>query len=353
MIYVNARFLTQPITGVQRYAIELSLCLRRMDKDIKFICPKNIILKDVALQLEAEPIGERTGHFWEQIDLPRYLKKKGAPILLNLCNTAPLFYKRKISVIHDIIYKLFPESCSFAFRLWYLILIPRVVNSSLKIITVSDFSRSEIAKEFNYPLDKIYIIHNAVNEKFKPNTDVKCKKNYLLAVSSVNYHKNYDRMIQAYTNLYKKNKHNIELVIIGGQNQCFAKQTYDITNMPISFAGRVSDKELIQLYQNATAFIFPSLYEGFGIPPLEAQACGCPVLSSNTSAMPEVLEKSCIYFEPTDISDIERAISTIIEDSTLQQKLREAGLQNIKRFNWNTSAKILYTIIKETENKHL
>jgi glycosyltransferase involved in cell wall biosynthesis len=352
-IYINARFLTQPITGVQRYAVELSLRLKQLDSSIEFVCPKNVVQHDIFERLNAKIIGKRIGHLWEQMDLPKYLKKQGSPLLLSLSNTAPAFYKNKISTLHDIIYALYPQTCSFSFRLWYRILIPCVLKSSLFIITVSEFSKREISNYFKYPPEKIQVIYNAVDKRFKANKEKnQISKPYLLSVSSINYHKNYSRMIDAFFNLYKSDKSDVELIIIGGTNQCFSKQSYGLDkNVPISFLGRVNDTELIILYQNAEAFIFPSLYEGFGIPLLEAQACGCPVISSNTASMPEVLGDSAVYFNPTDSSEMKNAMNLIIHNKQLQDSLINKGFLNISRFSWDESANKLYNTILDILSK--
>lgn len=353
MIFINSRFLTQPTTGVQRYAIELSIRLKQIDPSIQFICPENVLHNDIFEKLGAKIIGTKTGHLWEQIDLPRFLKKNGNPILINLCNTAPAFYKNKISVLHDIIYKLYPQSCSLLFRLWYLMLIPRVVKTSLKLITVSEFSREEISNNFGYPKDKISIVYNAVNKNFHSIGKKENTTPYLLAVSSITYHKNYDRMVKAFIQLYNSGNININLFVIGGTSNSFAKQNYDVSNIPIYFQGRVSDEKLIELYQNAEAFVFPSLYEGFGIPPLEAQACGCPVISSNTAAMPEILGDSVIYFDPENIDDIQNAMYSIINNIQLKESLIKKGHENVSRFSWNESAQKLYQIILDVSKKRV
>jgi glycosyltransferase involved in cell wall biosynthesis len=351
--YINARFLTQPVTGVQRYAIELSLRLKQLDPSIEFVCPQNVIQHDIFETLNTKIIGTRTGHLWEQIDLPKHLKKQGRPLLLNLCNTAPAFYKNKITVLHDIIHAIYPQSCTFAFRLWYRILIPHVLKNSLTVITVSEFSKKEISNHYKYPLENISVIYNAVDNRFKAKKGKdKTLEPYLLAVSSINYHKNYSRMIDAFLSLYKSKKTNISLFIIGGTGQSYVKQRYDIEkDIPVCFLGRVSDDELISLYQNAEAFVFPSLYEGFGIPLLEAQTCGCPVISSNTAAMPEVLGDSAIYFNPSDVSEMRNAMDLIINNKQLQDSLINKGFLNVNRFSWDKSVHKLYNIISDVLSK--
>jgi glycosyltransferase involved in cell wall biosynthesis len=348
MIVVNARFLTQSLTGVQRYAIELSLRLKQLDDtSIEFVCPKNVVQYDIFERLNAKIIGKKTGHLWEQTDLPRYLKKQGNPLLVNLGSTAPMCYKNKIVTLHDITYIRYPQSFSLKFRIWYRLLIPQILKKSLALITVSEFSKKEISSYFKHLPKDIYVIYNAVNEQFK--ADQTKKENissYLLAVSSPNYHKNFARLISAFLNLQKSKKIKENLLVVGESNHSFAKQSYDADqSTSIHFMGRIKDEDLIKLYQNAKAFIFPSLYEGFGIPALEAQACGCPVIASNAAAMPEILKDSVIYFEPTNIFEIQSAIETIINNQSLRTSLINKGFSNVCRFSWDESVHKLYTVI--------
>ena len=147
MIVVNARFLTQPLTGVQRFAFEISRALRDLcnDKDLHFVAPSNILTPKKAKELDVEIIGSHTGHLWEQLDLPLYLRKVGNPLLLNFCNTAPIFYKNKLSTIHDITYIRYPQTFSKSFRYFYKVAIPLVLKTSRHVFTVSNFSKQEIS----------------------------------------------------------------------------------------------------------------------------------------------------------------------------------------------------------------
>jgi glycosyltransferase involved in cell wall biosynthesis len=348
MIVVNARFLTQSITGVQRYAIELSLRLKQLDSSIEFVCPENVVHHSIFEQLNAKIVGKRTGHLWEQTDLPRYLRIQGNPLLVNLESTAPVRYKNKIVTLHDITYIRYPQSFSLKFRVWYRLLIPRMLRKSLALVTVSDFSKKEILSYFKHLPKDIYVIYNAINEQFTTGQTIsKDTSPYLLAVSSPNYHKNFARLINAFLNLHKSKKIKERLLIVGESNHSFTKQFYDEANnsTSIHFMGRIKDEKLIELYQNAEVFIFPSLYEGFGIPALEAQACGCPVIASNAASMPEVLEGSVIYFEPTNILEMQNTIEMVINKQYIRKSLMNKGFSNVCRFSWNESARKLYTII--------
>lgn len=345
-IYVNARFLSQPITGVQRFAIEISRQLKKIDNSISFLAPRNIIHHDLAHDLKAEICGRFSGHLWEQMELPYYLRKNGQPLLLCLANTAPLYYHNKVVTIHDVAFERFPQSFSWQFRLFYKFLIPRLLKSSPSLVTVSEFSRSEISEIYNYDINKIMVAHNAVNEKFNP-VITNDHDEYILAVSSLNYQKNFHMLVKAFNCLKSQN---VKLYIIGGFNKNFATTSFihDIKkNKNIIFKGRVDDSELISLYSNALCFVFPSLYEGFGIPPLEAQACGCPVIVSDMASLPEVCGNSVLYCYPHNEEDIVEKISKLIKDKELQNDLKIKGFENVKRFSWEASAKKILDMMRQ------
>ncbi|HEP0021401.1 TPA: glycosyltransferase family 4 protein [Klebsiella aerogenes] len=347
MVYINGRFLTQPITGVQRFAYELCLHLSRIRKDTVLLVPAmSLIKKDYILtELNVIELKGGSGHYWEQITLSLFLTKNNKALLVNLCNTGPAFYKNQIVTQHDISYIRFPHSFSRRFRFFYLLLTPLLLKNSKAIITVSDFSRNEISTYYKIGKSKIYVIPNAVGHLFSMVNN--CERNsgeeYYLTVSSVNYHKNLHGLVNA---LVESNV-DIKLKIIGGKTAAFKNVDICIHDPRIIFLGRVTDEELVTLYQGAKAFIFPSFYEGFGIPPLEAQSCGCPVISSDRAAMKEVLDKSVFYFNPEVASEMINAIRFVNEDRVFREKLIEKGNENIKRFSWAESARKLNTLIED------
>ncbi|CAI0794377.1 glycosyltransferase family 4 protein [Serratia proteamaculans] len=352
MLFINARYLTQELTGVQRFAEQISLSLNDIRDDIIFLSPPGILRKDVADKLHVKEIGRRSGHQWEQVELPRFLKKNGSGLLLNLGSTAPVFYNNQIVTHHDVTYKRYPESFSKKFRLFYSLLIPMMLKNSKNLLTVSEFSRKEINDVYGYPLDKIAIIYNAVSEKFQKAIRLEETERYFLAVSSPNFHKNFHGMLEAFELL--GDKYNVSLKIIGKTATSFSKQDFSSlikNSKKIKFMGRVNDDEMIKLYQNALAFVFPSFYEGFGIPPLEAQSCGCPVISSNMASMPEVLRDSAVYFDPYNKENISSVMERIILDSDLRSEIICKGDANIKRFSWNDSAMKVSQIVDDILSK--
>ncbi|MDR0537814.1 MAG: glycosyltransferase family 4 protein [Tannerellaceae bacterium] len=349
-IFINSRFLTQPITGVQRFAIEISKQLKILYGDrIEFISPYNVMHHRLAKEFNVKTIGILTNHLWEQIDLPRYLKKQGSPILLNLANTAPFTYKNKLTAIHDIAFKIYPQTYTKSFLSYYNLLFSKILETSEHIITVSHFSKEEIMRFYNIRKDKISVVYNAVNANFKQihNDDLQ-KRNYFLIVSSLNYRKNLIRILEAFENISAKDK-KLKLYLIGDLNiKSFKKIDISkyIYNKKIEILGRVNDAELVEYYSNARGFIYPSLYEGFGIPPLEAQACNCPVLLSNGCCFPEVFGDSALYCDPFSINSIQIGMQQLL-DKEIRDILIKKGDVNTKRFSWEISAKKISEILEK------
>jgi glycosyltransferase involved in cell wall biosynthesis len=354
MICINSRFLTQKITGSQRFAIEISRQLRKLLPEARFVSPKNIIHYDIAKELEVESFGKLTGHLWEQIELPLYLRKKGSPLLLNLVNTAPIFYKNKMVVIHDISWKHFPEYLSKSFYLWYNFMIPRVAKTSKIIFTVSNFSREDISKGLQIDLSKIETVYNAISENFVFLN--KKREKMILSVASLNYIKNIESLIKAFIFLKSVNKFlDYKLVLCGGYNKkVFAKTNlFELSKNrdDIVFTGYLSDEKLVEYYNKASLFVFPSFFESFGIPPIEAMASGCPCVVSNVASLPEVCGDAAYYVNPYDVEDIARGIETVLSDEKLREDLIKKGFENIKRFSWEESAKKIVQIMREIKNR--
>ena len=355
-IYISARFLTQPVTGVQRYGIELSKAIKRMNEkkykyNIRFLAPKNIIHHNIANYLEVKTIGRLKGQLWDQISLLWFLKSNRNSLIINFSNTLPIFYRNKIVTIHDIIHLKFPVS--YSYRKYYKIVFPLMLKYSKQIITVSEFSKREIANYYGINEEKISVIYNGVSEKFKPRKTHTMEK-YILGVSSIACHKNFINLIKAYQKLKTKN---IKLYIVGGLNdKIFGKDSRRIIesvkgNENIKFLGRVTDDELIELYSNALCFVYPSVYEGFGIPPLEAQACGCPVIISDIPVFKEIYGDSAVYFNPLDPKDIADKVNQVLNDKKLREQLLIKSLENSKKYTWEKSAEKFFKIINKVMHR--
>ena len=344
-IYINARFLTQPITGVQRFAIEICKELQKINENIIFVSPPDILHEDIAQLLKVKIIGYNKGHLWEKIDLPIYLRLHGNPLLISLCNTSPLFYSNQIVTIHDM--TVFENSLWFSrkFALLYKLVFPIMVFNSQKVLTVSEFSKREIQKYLNVKTDKIEVISNSVDHcrVFTGESQNKYGK-YVLCVGSVEPRKNLKNLIKAFELASLPNDYN--LVIVGGKNKLFNSLSLDDNPKlldKVIFTGYVSDEELSYLYKYAKIFVYPSLYEGFGIPPLEAMYYGCPTIVSNTSSLPEVCGDASVYVDPYNIADIANAITKQLLVTDIPQT---AFIKHVSKYSWNRSALRLNSVIQ-------
>lgn len=346
MIVINGRFLTQKITGVQRFAHEIIRELDRIVKpnEIKILVPRDIIYDEIRYKnVEIIKCGKLTGHLWEQIELPFYVKKlKGR--LLNLCNTAPII-NPGIITIHDIQTKVHPEFFNKKFAMWYNFMHKINVKKAQKIITVSEFSKKEIIKYYNIDDNKIEVIYNGwqhmeriiADESILDRLNIK-NREYILGVSSINPNKNFKYILEL-AKLHPEYK----FIVVGKKNDKIFSDTNleKLTNL--IWTGYITDEEIKALYSKARVFIFPSFYEGFGIPPLEALACGCKqVIASNTSCLPEIFETYILYLNPKEILKLD--LNLINNKKNLNKVL--------SKFSWERSAEKMIDIILKKKHKN-
>lgn len=348
-IYINGRFLTQSTTGVQRVAIEVVKSLDelieegKLNPDYKFtiLAPKNV-KQDLKLRnIPLKRVGRLTGHAWEQAELPFY---SGNRLLLNLCGPAPLLKRKQIVTIHDAAVFANRDNFSPLFTAWYQFLFKSLKYSSKKMITVSEFSKEELIKYINVNNQKISVHHLGVDhmEKTRPDPDILKKHKlmggrYILAVSSKSPNKNFGSIIKSLELLKSEN---FQCVIVGGANHPVfnSENTEAGSSNHVKFVGYVTDEELKALYEHAACFIFPSFYEGFGLPPVEAMACGCPVIASGSASIPEVCGTSALYCNPHEIEDIADKMKLILNNDKLRVQLKESGLRHSAQYRWRKTA---------------
>lgn len=344
MILVNGRFLTQETTGVQRFARQICIAMLETGQQLHFLVPDENLDTSGLESQKFTVVGNRKGHLWEQIDLPLHMAKIPDQTLLSLCSTAPMLLKNQISTHHDITYVRHRESFSWKFRLLYRLLVPIFLRRSKAIITVSEFSKREISSFYKIALEKVTVVPNAVDSRFlaKPSDD---EDPYFLAVASPNLHKNFDRLVGAHGQ-YRASGGTTRLVIAGSQPKHFTQGATQGNH--VEYLGRVSDADLVTLYAKARAFLFPSLYEGFGIPPLEAQAVGTPVAAASVAAMPEVLQDSVAWFNPYSEAEMTATMARLDGDPELRDDIRSRGLANVARFSWIKSAGLVVDLLNRT-----
>ena len=360
MIYINGRFLTQRMTGSQRFAYEIltQLLYNKLNNYCVLVPPGEI---QAGYNIDGWPIktvGKLKSTIWEQVDLPIFLYRNGGHLLINLVNTAPCLYKNQIATIMDMTTFVNPKWFTRSFSTYYKLILPVIGKNSLKILTVSEHSKKDILRFINIAPAKVEVIYCAVSKNFMAAAKafsqqedilkkIGIKKNaYILGVSSLDPRKNFDTLIRAYLQMNT----DLPLIIVGSSGKAFASSALEhlaAEQVNIKFTGYVSDEELISLYKFASCFVYPSLYEGFGLPPLEAMACGCPTIVSNSSSIPEVCGDASIYVEPTDVDNLNTAISDLLSNQSKRENLIELGYAREKKFSWVASCKRLEVIIHE------
>jgi len=333
------------MTGVQRYAYELSLRLAKLGGALP-VSPRNTQERPYA-DLNPARIGYLKGHPWEQIELPAYLWRSGSPPLVNLANTAPLTYGNQIVTIHDLAFIRNPHWFSKKFAAYYNFLIPRIAWRSKSIVTVSEFSKREIVTLIGIPSSKVHVIYNGVSEIFKSGGEDGVEKhfgNYILAVASFDPRKNLRGLMEAFLKLNFKD---LNLVIAGRSSKNFnMDEDYSRQGRErIIFLTDIDQNELARLYRGAIALCYPSFYEGFGLPPLEAMSSGCPVVASDIESVKEVCGNAALYINPNDTESIMKGLRDVVEDEDLRLSLIETGKKRSCLYNWDDSAEKLYQVI--------
>lgn len=341
---INGKFLSDRMQGIVRYASEITIALDKILDDsievillVPFSAQNTLPLKNIKIV----KYGNNSGIKWELFDLKKYLNSHKEYTCINFCNVAPFGCKPGITVIHDIMYKVFPENYKSLrnriSRLWHCLQYDYVTKHEKLIVTVSDFSKGVLEEYYPITKGKIVVIPNGWQHvlKYKENPDWKEKypflkeKEFFFSLATLSKNKNGKWIIE------EARRNPDYIFAMGGKIY-----EEDLDNLPsnIKLLGFVSDDDACSLMKNCKAFLFPSLYEGFGIPPLEALALGADVISSNTTSMPEVLGKSVHYIDPCDY-DVD--LKTLLEQSVNDRQV------TLDKYGWDKSAGLLLNILKE------
>jgi glycosyltransferase involved in cell wall biosynthesis len=354
-IYINGRFLQQVPTGVNRYAYELCKALTILKVNFVIICPKGNLCDSYEVDdFNIIHWGIGHSHFWEQCVLPFFfLQQKGKSILVNFTGIGPVLVKNKIVTIHDLAFMFHPQWYSKTYASFYRILTPLSAKTALKVLTVSNFSKSEIIRMLHIGDRKIEVVYNAVppclmeEEPEYSSTENNISDKYVLVVSSIDPRKNFERLLKAFRYLEDTDLH---LYIVGGWNAIYTsgsiQNEMDVCENPrIHWLGRVSDEELKSYYRQAACFVYPSLYEGFGIPPIEAMAMNCPAIVSDIPVLREVCGSAAIYVNPYNEKEMAVEIKRLCGDENLKEEMKLRGKKQLENYSWIKSAGKLYSII--------
>ncbi|XOC99192.1 glycosyltransferase family 4 protein [Burkholderia sp. 22PA0106] len=357
---INGKFASQRMTGVQRVGYELAMAFARLfpsGRRPALLLPANA-QDGVVFPAEQIVAARLSGSLWEQFGLPWAV---GGRVLLSLCNIGPLFARRQVLMVHDVAVYDLPGNYSWKYRLWYRFAYAILKRTAHHIVTVSEFSKLRIMARLNIPASRISVVHNGVDhfDRIAPDAGILSRLNlradhYVLIVGSLSVGKNLARVLAAIALL--DGGHDWQFVVVGGFDlRVFnAKEKADISlSNDVVMAGFVSDGELKALYEHAGCFLFPSLYEGFGLPPLEAMSCGCPVIASREAALPEVCGNAALYCDARSVEDIAAKVVQMMTDPDTRDTLRARGRARAADFRWDVAAcRLLDIVERELPARH-
>jgi len=374
-IGIDVRSMTSDMSGIGKFLNGILCSLLEIDKHNQYIfyyCDgrvedkfkKNTNIKFRKIKLVFK---KRFGHslikvLWEQVQFPFVASQDHLDILFSPYFDFPLIYNKKFIVtIHDISILLFPENHSAKFRIYYYNLLKYIVKKAKKIITVSNNSKKDICNYLDVPEEKIEVIYGAVNEYFCSKSDYESSQNiqkkygiknkFILYPGGMAARKNLEVLMKAFSRLQDNIEEKYDLVLTGKKNII----TNRLINLAqelgvkknVIFTGYISEKNLSSLYRSAVLMVYPSLYEGFGFPLLEAMIYGTPIISSNSSSLPEVVGDAAILVDTQDYNQLSNAIIETLGNETLKNELSKKGIVRAKKFSWNKSAKKFLSVLEE------
>jgi len=374
-IGIDARFYGPLGKGLGRYTQEVVDNVTILDKKneyVIFLSKENFTEFKETERVKKVLAPVRWYTLTEQILMPFYIWREKLDLIHFPHFNVPLFTPVKFVVtIHDLILTKFPTIRAttlnpFFYKIKnvaYKIVIRSAIKRAKMIIAVSQFTKEDIITQFKVSSQKIKVTHEGVarlqpmgkeknisNDK-KVLLGYNINKPFLLYVGNAYPHKNLEGLIKGFSSLREKDR-DLLLVLVGKQDYFYSRveeftKKYWPKESPVIFPGFVPDEELAILFKNAIAYIFPSFYEGFGLPPLEAMANGCPVVSSNKSSLPEILGEAAIYFNPEDEKDMMGQIKKVIENKNLRQELIKRGNEQVKKYSWEKCAKETLEVYKK------
>lgn len=290
----------------------------------------------------------------EEIILPQKLRGEHLDIFHGLGHYVPVYWPdnyKKIMTVYDISPILFPEVYPKNTARYYKYIFSKRLEVADKIIAISKNTKKDLIKQFQVSENKIEIVYPGIEPKYKP--IFKTKDKYILSVGTLQPRKNYAVLIRAFSLLKGDIEHN--LVIVGKKGWKYKEIFKEVKKLGLEnrvvFKGYLSDDKILRVYNDADLFVFPSLYEGFGLPPLEAMACGTPVLASNTSSLPEVIGDAGLMIDPHSAENLANAMYEMLTNNSLRQVLIKRGFKNVKRFTWEKTAEKTLEVYKKVHDE--
>jgi len=372
-IGIDARMYSSEFTGIGRYVFELISNVTKLDKKNEYVLfMNNPEFDNYELpnkRVKKVLVNAKHYSFAEQFRYWRKLRRAKLDIMHFTHFNAPILYRRpSVVTIHDLTLTFFPgkKMNSGFHRFAYNKVLRAVLKHSKKIISVSENTKKDLIEVTHTSPVKIETIYEGVNENFGPRSDKEANdemlkkfsitQGFLLYTGVWRGHKNLVNLIKCFGILKQDESFDLQLVITGKEDPHYPEIKRAVQELELEhdviFTGLVPENELVSLYQEAKIFVFPSLYEGFGLPPLEAMRCGTPVVASKTSCIPEICgEDNALFFDPYDPTDMADTIKRVWLDETLQADLHERGLKHSKKFSWEKMAEKTMMVYEELKSK--
>ena len=358
-IGMDGRFLAEPSVGIGKYAANLIRSISSCDLHNTYIIfvaqpISNIMFLSDRIKFVVLRAPNRS--LWEQGVLPVALKRHHIDLYHCLGELGIPLLGKTVSVLTvlDIIPVLFQEFQSYRPNWVYKRILPRMIQKCQKVITISECSKNDIVNYLGVPADKVEVIYPGVEGFYRPIKDAdrilkQLKKigldpgSYILYVGGLHPRKNLGALLEAFHGYLSKAKTRQIFLVIVGQTSPYGDEIANQAKalgiqQRVLFTGHVDEEDLLYLYNGAKLFVYPSKYEGFGLPPLEAMACGCPVIVSKTSSLPEVVGEAGVYFNPEDKISLLEAMTQVLEKEALRTDLSERGLRRSSYFSWKKAA---------------
>ena len=355
--------------GIGTYIRNLLRQLARLDGRTEFVllCRPADVPTLAALGENFRPVVENAGNYSvaEQVKIPLALRREGVTLFhAPHYVLPPLVSCKSVVTIHDCVHLMFPQylpnRLAFAYARTSIAL---AAHRATRVMTVSDSSKRDIVRLFGTDPDKISVIYNAYDERFgvEPREEdvIRVRERYqlhdefVLYAGNVKPHKNLERLIQAFDIVRKRGLDHLKLVLIGDEISKYAALRRAVhqhqLHKHVRFLGYLPEETLAVMYRLAGVFVFPSLYEGFGLPPLEAMASGTPVVTSNVSSLPEVAGDAAILVDPYDPRAIAEGIHRVLTDEALRRDLRRKGVARAHQFSWEASVRRVHDIYTEVD----
>ena len=327
-VVVNGRFMSRRITGVERYATEILRCL---GKRVRVVRP-NVRLVGVG------------GHLWEQFLLPGYVSEN--EVLWSPANSGPLAVSNQIATIQDLSPLEHPEWFRLDFAAWYRLFLPLLAKRVRQVLVSSHYVKRKI--ETHLGVKNVHVTSAGVDGKFfhpgASQDKYELPEKYILFLGSLEPRKNLPILLKSWIKISKEYS-NTWLIVAGDTGRVFHNVKFPPFTDRVRFLGYIPEASLPGLYANATLFILPSLDEGFGLPVLEAMACGTPVIASNAGALPEIAGKAAMLVSPHHVDEISEAMKTLLSSEGLRDSLKQQGLKHVADFTWERSAERIWDVL--------